>query len=228
MVADRRAQRRDATRDEIVAAAWDLAREQGLAGISMRDLGARVGMRAQSVYTYFASKDAIYDAMFRQGYRDFLARTTADEPEQVDDALTEVRRAAHRFFEFCVDDPERYQLLFLRTIPGFVPSAESYAVAVQALDHQRRRMAAVGITDPEAADLATAVFTGLTSQQIANDPGGDRWQRLVDRAARMLLAEVAPDLLPTSLATPPRPATRAPRTTKPATRTPATRKKAAR
>lgn len=200
---DHRARRRAATREEIVSAAWELAREQGLAGISMRDLGARVGMRAQSVYTYFASKDAIYDAMFRQGYRDFLVWMTQDEPDQVDDALAEMRRVAHRFFAFCVSDPERYQLLFLRTIPGFVPSAESYAVAVKALDHQRRRMAAVGITDPQAADLATAVFTGLTSQQIANEPGGERWHGLVDRAARMLLAELAPDLL-----APPRPAPR--------------------
>jgi AcrR family transcriptional regulator len=210
MSGDRRSLRREATRDEIVRAAWTLAREQGLAGISMRDLGARVGMRAQSVYTYFASKDAIYDAMFQQGYRDFLTWMTADESERVDDALGEMRRVAHRFFTFCVSDPERYQLLFLRTIPGFVPSAESYAVAVAALDHQRSRLAAVGVTDPHAADLATAVFTGLTSQQIANDPGGNRWELLVDRAARMLLAEVAPQLLsPSSLApaqtAPPRP-----------------------
>ncbi len=39
------------------------------------------------------------------------------------------------------------------------------------------------------------MFTGLTSQQIANDPGGDRWERLVDRAVAMLLADLAPHLL---------------------------------
>ena len=55
--------------------------------------------------------------------------------------------------------------------------------------------AAMGITDPDALDLSTALLTGLTSQQIANDPGGDRWERLVDRAAEMLLRELAPDLL---------------------------------
>ena len=67
---DRRAQRRQETKDEIVAAAWDLVREQGLAGLAMRDLGARVGMRAQSIYSYFESKHEIYDAMFREGYLD--------------------------------------------------------------------------------------------------------------------------------------------------------------
>jgi hypothetical protein len=37
-------------------------------------------------------------------------------------------------------------------------------------------------------DLWTAVATGLVSQQLANDPGGDRWVRLIDRAVAMLLA----------------------------------------
>ncbi len=38
------------------------------------------------------------------------------------------------------------------------------------------------MTDPAAMDLWTAIATGLTDQQISNDPGGDRWLRLVDTA----------------------------------------------
>ena len=53
---DRRAARRSAAVEEILAAAWELGRERGLTGFSMRDLGQRVGMRAQSLYSYFASK----------------------------------------------------------------------------------------------------------------------------------------------------------------------------
>jgi AcrR family transcriptional regulator len=189
---DRRATRRSATTAEIIAAAWDLARERGLAGVSMRDLGDRVGMRAQSVYSYFASKDEIYDAMFRQGWQENLA-WMAQEAEEADDPREELRRAAHRFFEFCTSDPVRYQLLFQRTIPGFEPSPESYAVAVAALDQMQSGFARAGVTDPDASDLATAVLTGLTSQQLANDPGGDRWRRLVDRAADMLMREIAPE-----------------------------------
>ena len=191
---DRRSVRREATRAEIVSAAWDLAREQGLSGLSMRDLGERVGMRAQSVYTYFSSKDEIYDAMFRQGYEEFTAYLTAD-PGPTDPPLERVRAHAHRFFLFCTSDPVRYQLLFLRTIPGFAPSQQSYAVAVDALQRMHDDLVDLGVTDPQAGDLATALFTGLVSQQIANEPGGSRWLRLVDRAASMLLAEVAPHLL---------------------------------
>ena len=52
------------------------------------------------------------------------------------------------FVEFCTEDPVRYQLLFQRTIPGFEPSPESFAIAVAGLEGVRRRLAAVGITDP--------------------------------------------------------------------------------
>lgn len=191
---DRRAIRRAATRAEIVSAAWELARAQGLSGISMRDLGDRVGMRAQSVYSYVASKDEIYDAMFRQGYEEFLAWMSAD-PMTGRTPLERARAMAHRFFLFCTTDPVRYQLLFLRTIPGFEPSAESYALAVAAIESMQSDLHDIGVTDPAASDLSTAVLTGLVGQQIANDPGGDRWLRLVDRAAHMLLTELAPDLL---------------------------------
>jgi len=39
-------------------------------------------------------------------------------------------------------------------------------------------------------DLFTAVVSGLAHQQVANDPGGDRYIRQADRAVEMLLAEV--------------------------------------
>ncbi len=45
------------------------------------------------------------------------------------------------------------------------------------------------VTKPEAIDLWTALTSGLANQQVANDPGGDRWLRLVDDAVSMFLAQ---------------------------------------
>ena len=69
---DPRARRRQATMDRILDAAWELAEEQGLAGISLRDLAARVDLRQPSLYSYFGSKHALYDAMFAQGCEQML------------------------------------------------------------------------------------------------------------------------------------------------------------
>lgn len=189
---DRKTRRRQETRDEIVTAAWEQVRELGLAGLSMRDLGERVGMRAQSLYSYFGSKHEIYDAMFLQGNEAFLATMqalpTSDDPA---DVRAVSRAAAHAFFDFCVSDPVRYGLLFQRTIPDFVPSARSYAVAREVLDLAVERFAAVGVSQA-GVDLWTAVMAGLVAQQLANDPGGDRWAVLVDDAVDMLLAAILP------------------------------------
>jgi len=181
--------RRAATRAEILEAAWALAREEGLAGLSLRALGDRVGMRAQSLYGYFASKNDIYDAMFADGYRALLAEV--DWPGTSTPVDRDSFKAGTRaFVEFCVADPVRYQLLFQRTLPGFEPSPESYAEALRVLEHLAHAAAALGITDPAHLDLQTALVTGLTSQQIANDPGGDRWTRLLDDAIDMYLDHV--------------------------------------
>ena len=188
---DRRTERRQETQREIVQASWDVVREHGLAGLSMRDLGDRVGMRAQSIYSYFASKNEIYDAMFLEGYQAFAVTmaNAADEAGRSTDPIGVARATVRAFIEFCTSDPVRYQLLFQRTIPDFTPSPESYAVAVQAYEQLSERLADVGVRDQATLDLWTAVLTGLTDQQISNDPGGARWTRLVDRAVDMLIAE---------------------------------------
>ena len=185
--------RREATKAEILDAAWELVGEQGLAALSLRDLAARVGMRPPSLYQYFDSKHAIYDAMFGQGAREAL--------EEVDigalggGAADQLRASAHKMFDFFTSNPARALLLFQRTIPGFEPSPESYAPAVALIERLQTFLADHGITDPDAQDTWTALVSGLSNQQLANDPGGTRWARLIDRAVDMYLAEFAPELL---------------------------------
>ena len=70
--ADPRAARREASLRRILDAAWELSRERGLTGWTLRDLGTAVGMRAPSLYVYFDSKNALYDALFSDGYRSLL------------------------------------------------------------------------------------------------------------------------------------------------------------
>jgi predicted secreted protein len=60
-------------------------------------------------------------------------------------------------------------------------------LAGRALTTLDREMRAIGLTRPAAADLWTALVTGMVNQQIANDPGGDRWERLADEAAAMFI-----------------------------------------
>jgi AcrR family transcriptional regulator len=186
-VRDRRAERREATRQEILDAAWDIVRAEGLAGLNLRDIARRVGMQPPSLYVYFDSKFAIYDAMFAEG-----ATAARDELafELTGDVRADLREGGRRFVQFCTADPARFQLLFTRTIPGFEPTPETFAISVEAYEQMRERMAQGGIKSQHDLDLWTGVMSGLASQQVANDPGGDRWISLVDDAVDMYIAHV--------------------------------------
>jgi AcrR family transcriptional regulator len=186
---DRRTERRQATRDEILDAAWELVRRHGLSALSLRDLAQVVGMKAPSLYSYFDSKNAIFDAMFAQGARTYLEQEA--QVESSGDPLTDLKAGMRFFIDFCASDPARYQLMFQRTIPGFEPSPTTFALAIEGLDRLRTRLARIGLTDERSLDLLTAIGTGITDQQISNDPGGDRWIRLVDDAMEMYFAHAS-------------------------------------
>ncbi len=186
--ADPRQERRDAKRASILAEAWTLARRDGLAAISLRDLADRVGLRQPSLYVYFASKHDLYDAMFADGYRQLL-EYVADRPPKGDPGKALARFAAD-LVQFSSLDIVRHQLLFQRTIPGFEPSPGSFALALEFYAAAVARLAAAGVTAQGDVDVFSALITGLAHQQIANDPGGKRWVRQAGRVVDMFLADV--------------------------------------
>ncbi|MDQ4039901.1 MAG: TetR/AcrR family transcriptional regulator [Actinomycetota bacterium] len=184
-IRDRQSERHAATRAEILEAAWGIAREHGLAELTLRDVATRIGMRAPSLYSYFSSKNAIYDAMFGQAWSEYLAEVDKAEPRLPTAPREALKAIARRFFDFSVADAARYQLMNQRVIPGFEPSPESYAPAVEVLERGRAHLARIGVEGSDKLDLFTALLGGLVNQQQANDPGGDRWSRLLDDAIDM-------------------------------------------
>lgn len=160
-------------------------RDDGLAALSLRHLADRAGTTTPTIYSYFPSKHDIYDAMFAEAASEFAVHMGTS---RLEGAAGEALAASfRRFIGFCMEDDARYQLLFERTIPGFRPSAEAYAPAARALESARAVLALNGIHDPRHLDLWTALTTGVVSQQIANEPGGERWTQLVDEVVAMFL-----------------------------------------
>ncbi len=169
----------------IVAAAWALARTHGIGGVSLHALAREVGIRQPSLYVYFDSKHALYDAMYADGNRQLLERLGAlDLPRNPRAAVKTFMRA---LVDFAIEDPERCALLFYRPIPGFEPSAESYALAEEMLGRASALLAAAGVKSAADVDCFVAMVAGLVNAQISNDPGGDRWTRHLDRLTDMYL-----------------------------------------
>jgi AcrR family transcriptional regulator len=184
--ADWRNARRQSAREAILDSAWTAVREEGLSALSLRDLARRCGITTPTVYAYFDSKNDIYDAMFGQAAGEFLRHMSA--PYETTDPRERLVGSLRRFARFCTADLARYQLLFQRTIPDFDPSPESYGPALRALEKSGEVLAVNGLTDGRHLDVWTALTTGLVSQQIANDPGGDRWVSLIEDSVAMFLA----------------------------------------
>ena len=179
MIGSTVAERREAKVAAIVAAAWARARSDGVGALSLRALAADVGMRQPSLYEYFESKQALYDAMFADGNRQLQERLDAlDLPRQPRAALKAFIAA---FAAFALEDEARGQLLFQRPVPDFRPSPESYASAEQVMERAVALLAVAGITDPGDVDCFVAMVAGLVDAQASNDPGGDRWIRHLDR-----------------------------------------------
>lgn len=188
MAADRvdiRTRKREQTRAEIINAAWELARRDGVAALSLQEVAANVGMRAPSLYHYFASKNALYDAMYARGMQQFADRIQGSRASS--DPRRALRNRTRAFVDAAVADPARFELLFHRPVPGFVPSPEHVQLGLTHLARTRELAEAAGLRGGRSFDLYMATIRGLIAMQLANEPGGDRWTRLVDDAVDVLV-----------------------------------------
>jgi AcrR family transcriptional regulator len=185
-IADRRSRRRD----QILTAAWDIAGESGLGAVSLHEVARRVGIKQPSLYGYVSSKLDLFDAMFSQAYEQLLARL--DATPSVGTAREQLHAVSRIVLEFVVEDPPRQQLLFTRSIPGFEPSAESMVLASRLVDRTAGLLSALGAGTAAHVEVYTALVAGLGSQQVANDPGGDRWTRHLDALLDLFLDHFTP------------------------------------
>jgi AcrR family transcriptional regulator len=187
---DRQAERREATRREIVDAAWEIARRNGLAAVTLREVAALVGMQSPSLYTHFPSKNAIYDAMFGQSWATYLQVCREFEPSIPESPREALLAMVGTFVDFALADPVRFQLMNQRVVFDFEPTPESYAPSLQVMELFRQRLDRIGVHRDADVDLCVAIIGGLVDAQLANDPGGDRWTKQLHRAMDMFADEV--------------------------------------
>ncbi|RZT19786.1 TetR family transcriptional regulator [Kribbella sp. VKM Ac-2569] len=202
---DRRTRRRQQTIGEILDVAIELMEAEGVAALSLSAVARRLGMQPPSLYQYFPSKMAIYDALFQRGAELFLAaQRDAIAAATTEDVVELHLIGATAFSRWAMQNPIYSQLLFWRTIPGFEPSAEAFAPAQEALADIRRHLQAgvdAGRLHPDAAtEEGLAVFTSVTagvlSQQMANEPDVSfdegRFSRLLPVVLEMFYQHYAP------------------------------------
>jgi AcrR family transcriptional regulator len=175
---DRRHVRRAETIDELIEVAVQVMGEQGAGGLSLGEVARRMGIRPPSLYVYFTSKNAVYDAVFALGWRmvtEVLQALPAVDAHS--DAETALQDGAEAFVRWSVEHPVHAQLMLWRPVPNWEPSTEAFAPAVVALGLTRQRIATLrrlgllrNVPLDELVNAWTAITTGVISRQLANAP----------------------------------------------------------
>src|SRR3954464_12118849 len=134
---DRRARRRQETIEEILAIAEDVMSRGGVNGLSLSEVARRLGVKPPSIYKYFDSLLAIYDALFERGQRAHLEimRTAMGRADPGLDALVAGLEASGRW---ALAHPATAQLLFWRPVPNFQPTPDAMAPSREMVQLQRR------------------------------------------------------------------------------------------
>jgi hypothetical protein len=120
--------------------------------------------------------------MFGQAWRDFRVVLERDTPSFPADPRGRLLALATTYFDFAVADLERHQLMDMPLLRDFTPTQEAYRPAVECYEIMRSVLAEIGIRRQADLDMYTALAGGFVNQQLANDPGGDRWRVLLPRA----------------------------------------------
>ena len=197
------ARRRAAVVEEALDHAVALISEEGVGALSVNEVARRMGIRGPSLYKYFPSRHAVYDALFRRG---LLAQRAAVHAatQAAPPGIARLRAGGTAVVRWAVENPALAQLLHWRPVPGFEPSAETFQLSTQDMVRMRDVVSEairLGQLVPAAADedagrLYTVVLSGLISQQLANQPGvsfdDGAFSRLTTQALDLFLSAYSP------------------------------------
>ena len=119
----RRAARHEETREAIVALAVEIMGTEGVAGLTLGEVARRLGVRTPSLYTYFPSKNALYDELFRRGWTAARAHLVAAAAELGDlsqhtDVVARGAALQEVNTRWAIDHPALTQLMMFRPPPG--------------------------------------------------------------------------------------------------------------
>ncbi|WP_431242111.1 TetR/AcrR family transcriptional regulator [Flavobacterium sp. P21] len=108
---DRILRQKEETRSNILGVAYDIVKEDGWNGLSMRKIADRIEYTAPIIYEYFSNKDAILTELTGQGFIKLAkelekAKAKFEKPEEQLEAMWMA------YWDFAFTDTEMYQVMF--------------------------------------------------------------------------------------------------------------------
>ncbi len=194
-IKERRDRERQELKQNILAAAREIAAHEGWQAVTIRKVAERIEYSPPTIYEHFGSKEAILQELIQEGFQTLLAElyralTVAGEPE------ARLLRMARTYWDFAWKYPELYQVMHgLGGVP-FCSDTDPLEAkqAFSALAEVLQDLAPATMSDVdsqgEAVDIIWGTLHGLISLTMAEQIAGgqERGARLAQHAMRALLA----------------------------------------
>lgn len=156
-----RGQHAGLTRPVVLAAAVRVVDEEGLAALSMRRLGAELGVEAMALYHHVGSKDELLDGLVEH----LFAQILPPDPTPGQAWPDVVREVARRMLATLLAHPNLVPVLLSR--PATTPQVH------ELLEQLLRALDQAGLPPGRALDLVYAVITFVLAHVATGGDAGD-------------------------------------------------------
>lgn len=149
-------------RQRLLTQTGRLIARDGYGGFSMRRLAATVEMTAGALYRYFPTRQHVLMAYFSaalEALGDRLMAIAATEP----DPLRCLHQLALAYADFCLEDRDRFRLLFLENDQGQMPELAQAPILLRPYQLLRDKVEQAilgGAFHPQPVDQATQLLWG--------------------------------------------------------------------
>ena len=114
------AQRREATRTALIAAARELFAARGYAGVGTEEIVQRAGVTRGALYHHFSGKDDLFSAVYERVEQELTERIVTEVPLAGDDPVAVLRGGTSVFLDACLEpEVQRICLLDAPAVLGY-------------------------------------------------------------------------------------------------------------
>jgi AcrR family transcriptional regulator len=173
----RRVQRRDEMRRDILDAARHLFIEGGYANVPIRRVADQLEYSAAALYRYFPTKDDIFNELAEEGFRLLMTRETLPSGPEDASPLERLRHFFWGVFDFAKLYPEYFYLIFLdRSAPRLKPDSPGLRIVGRTYPRMRDMLEdciAAGELRPDLDPatvylVMTSAIHGVAAQYVCN------------------------------------------------------------
>lgn len=198
-IKERRAREKQVTRESILTAAHQIARQEGWPALTIRKVADAIEYSTPMIYEYFANKEEILLELMREGYRQLIARTQQAR-FSTEDLRERLFKIVDAYWDFAQSNPELYQIM---NGMGGVPldiqetaraGREAGMVSIAALEDWAQANDIVLEDSFGSIEISWSLMHGMVSLTLAEriEGGEPRARRLLRQGIETLLTGMTP------------------------------------